>query len=87
MDNDNSIFDGKVRSKCKYCLKDHVGGDNKNETSTLQRHMGKYDVTYQLRPRREVAAKTKAKAGQRSFFGLATRGGATKEEGTLTHYD
>ena len=36
--------DGKVRSKCKYCLKDYVGGDNKNETSTLQRHMGKCDV-------------------------------------------
>ncbi|KAL5196132.1 putative AC transposase [Glycine soja] len=35
--------DEKVRSKCKYCLKDYVGGDNKNETSTLQRHMGKCD--------------------------------------------
>ena len=36
--------DGKVRSKCKYCLKDYVGGDNRNETSTLQRHMRKCDV-------------------------------------------
>ena len=36
--------DGKVMSKCKYCLKDYVGGDNKNGTSTLQRRMGKCDV-------------------------------------------
>ena len=33
-----------MRSKCKYCLKNYVGSDNKNETSNLQRHMGKCDV-------------------------------------------
>ena len=36
--------DGKVRSTCKYCLKDYVGSDNKNGTLTLQRHMGKCDA-------------------------------------------
>ena len=36
--------DGKVRCKCKYCLKDYVGDDNKNETSTLQRHTRKCGV-------------------------------------------
>ncbi|KAH1202772.1 hypothetical protein GmHk_17G049157 [Glycine max] len=40
--------DGKVRSKFKYCLKDYVGGDNKNGTSTLQHHMGKCDEFIQF---------------------------------------
>ncbi|KHN14618.1 Ubiquitin-like-specific protease ESD4 [Glycine soja] len=46
--------DGKVRSKCKYCLKDYVGGDNRNETSTLQRHMRKCDVYLKTRSNSDV---------------------------------
>ena len=46
--------DGKVMSKCKYCLKDYVGGDNKNGTSTLQRRMGKCDVYLKTRSNSDV---------------------------------
>ena len=46
--------DGKVRGKCKYCLKDYVGSDNKNVTSTLQCHMGKYDVYLKTRSKSDV---------------------------------
>ena len=43
-----------MRSKCKYCLKNCVGSDNKNETSTLQHHMGKCDVYLKTRSNSDV---------------------------------